>query len=96
MYTNTIEIKNIPLKDVLLKYFGDNGDLFNKISEYYKNILEDAKDVKYYVDLIRKNLNSQVNVEVNWNNSIDYQYLVNFNYPTSDFLVFNSDNLIKF
>lgn len=96
MYTNTIEIKNILLKDVLLKYFGDSDDLFNKIGEYYKNNLEDAKDVKYYVDLIRKNLNSQVNVMVNWNNSIDYQYLVNFNYPTSDFLVFNSDDLIKF
>lgn len=96
MYTSTIEIKNISLKDVLLKYFGNDNDLFNKISEYYKNNLEDTKDVKYYVDLIRKNLNSQVNVEVNWNNSIDYQYLVNFNYPTSDFLVFNSDNLINF
>nr|DAK94595.1 MAG TPA: hypothetical protein [Caudoviricetes sp.] len=96
MYTNTIEIKHLLLKDVLVAYFGDNGDLFNKISEYYKNTLEDTKDVKYYVDLIRKNLNSQVNVEVNWDNNIDYQYLVNFNYPTSDFLVFNSDNLINF
>lgn len=96
MYTNTIEIKYLLLKDVLVAYFGDNDDLFNKISEYYKNTLEDTKDVKYYVDLIRKNLNSQVNVVVNWNNNIDYQYLVNFNYPTSDFLVFNSDNLINF
>lgn len=96
MYTNTIEIKYLQLKDVLIAYFGDDDDLFDKISEYYKNNLEDTKDVKYYVDLIRKNLNSQVSVEVNWNNSIDYQYLVNFNYPTSDFLVFNSDNLINF
>lgn len=96
MYTNTIEIKYLLLKDILVAYFGGSDDLFNKISEYYKNILEDAKDVKYYMDLIRKNLNSQVNVEVNWNNSIDYQYLVNFNYPTSDFLVFNSNNLINF
>ena len=92
MYTNTIEIKYLQLKDVLIAYFGDCNDLFDKISEYYKNNLEDTKDVKYYVDLIRKNLNSRVNVEVNWNNSIDYQYLVNFNYLTSDFLVFNSDN----
>nr|DAD99492.1 MAG TPA: hypothetical protein [Myoviridae sp. cts9u10] len=95
MYMNTIKIKNVQLKDVLIAYFGDDDNLFNKISKYYKNNLEDAKDVKYYVDLIRKNLNSQVNVEVNWNNSVNYQYLVNFNYPTSDFLVFNSDNLIN-
>ena len=96
MYTNTIEIKYLQLKDVLIAYFGDDDDLFDKIGEYYKNNLEDTNDVKYYVDLIRKNLNSQVDVEVNWNNSIDYQYLVNFNYPTSDFLVFNSGNLINF
>ena len=96
MYTNTIEIKYLQLKDVLIAYFGDDDNLFDKISEYYKNNLEYTKGVKYYVNLIRKNLNSQVNVEVNWNNSIDYQYLVNFNYPTSDFLVFNSDNLINF
>ena len=96
MYTNTMEIKYLQLKDVLIAYFGNDGDLFDKINEYYKNNLENINDVKYYVDLIRKNLNSQVNVVVNWNNSIDYQYLVNFNYPTSDFLVFNSDNLINF
>ena len=95
MYTKTIEIKYLQLKDVLIAYFGDGDDLFDKIGEYYKNNLEDTNDVKYYVDLIRKNLNSQVDVVVNWNNSIDYQYLVNFNYPTSDFLVFNSDNLIN-
>lgn len=95
MYMNTIKIKNVQLKDVLIAYFGNDDNLFNKISKYYKNNLEDAKDVKYYVDLIRKNLNSQVNVEVSWNNSVNYQYLVNFNYPTSDFLVFNSDNLIN-
>ena len=92
MYTNTIEIKYLQLKDVLIAYFGDDDDLFDKIGEYYKNNLEDINDVKYYVNLIKENLNSQVNVEVNWNNSIDYQYLVNFNYPTSDFLVFNSIN----
>lgn len=96
MYTNTIEIKYLQLKDVLIAYFGDGDDLFDKISEYYKNNLEGANDVKYYVNLIRKNLNSQVNVEVNWNNNINYQYLVNFNYPTSDFLVFNSDNSMNF
>lgn len=95
MYMNTYKIKNVQLKDVLIAYFGNDDNLFNKISEYYKNNLEDAKDVKYYVDLIRKNLNSQVNIEVSWNNSVDYQYLVNFNYPTSDFLVFNSDDLIN-
>ena len=94
MYTHKYEINYRPLKDVIIAYFGDVD--FNKISEYYKNNLEDTKDVKYYVDLIRKNLNSQVNVEVSWNNSINYQYLVNFNYPTSDFLVFNSDKLVNF
>ena len=96
MYTKTIEIKYLQLKDVLIAYFGNDGDLFDKINEYYKNNLEDINDVKYYVDLIRKNLNSQVNVVVNWNNNINYQYLVNFNYPTSDFLVFNSDKLVNF
>lgn len=90
------EINYRPLKDVIVAYFGDDDDLFNKISAYYKNILEDPKDIKYYVDLIRKNLNSIVNVEVSWNNSTDYQYLVNFKYPTSDFLVFNSDDLMNF
>ena len=70
MYINTIEIKYLLLKDILVAYFDDGYDLFNKISEYYKNTLEDTKDVKYYVDLIRKNLNSQVNVVVNWNNNI--------------------------
>lgn len=96
MYIYKYEIKYLLLKDILVAYFGDGDDLFDKISKYYKNNLEDAKDVKYYVDLIRKNLNSQVNVEVSWNNSIDYQYLVNFKYPTSDFLVFNSKDLINF
>lgn len=96
MYTNTIEIKYLLLKYLLIAYFGDGDDLFNKISEYYKNTLEDTKDVKYYMSLIRKNLNSQVNITVSWNNNIDYQYLVNFKYPTSDFLVFNSDDLINF
>lgn len=95
MYTNTIELKNILLKDVLLAYFGNNCDLFTKIGEYYKNNLENVDDVKYYIDLIKKNLNMLVNVEVNWNDSINYQYLINFNYPTSDFLVFNSDKLIN-
>lgn len=90
---NTIEFKNVLLKDFLVAHFNGDDNLFNKISEYYKNNLEDAKDVKYYVDLIRKNLNSQVNVEVSWDNNINYQYLVNFNYPTSDFLVFNNKKL---
>ena len=92
---NTIELKNILLKDVLFAYFGNSSDLFTKIGEYYKNNLEDIRDVKYYVDLIKKNLNSLVNVEVNWNDSINYQYLINFNYPTSDFLVFNSNKLVN-
>lgn len=96
MYIHKYEIKYLLLKDILVAYFGKGDDLFDKISKYYKNNLEDAKDVKYYVDLIRKNLNSQVNVEVSWNSSIDYQYLVNFKYPTSDFLVFNSEDLINF
>ena len=96
MYTYKYEIKYLTLKDVIIAYFGDDDNLFNKISEYYKNNLEDTNDVEYYVNLIKKNLNSQVNVEVSWNNSIDYQYLVNFNYSTSDFLVFNSDKLINF
>ena len=47
MYTNTIEIKYLQLKDVLIAYFGDGDDLFDKISEYYKNNLEDTNDVKY-------------------------------------------------
>ena len=93
---NTIEFKNVLLKDFLVAHFNCGDNLFNKISEYYKNNLEDANDIKYYVNLIRKNLNSQVNVEVSWNNNINYQYLVNFNYPTSEFLVFNSDKLINF
>lgn len=92
---NTIELKNILLKDVLSAYFGNNCDLFTKIIEYYKNNLENTDDVKYYIDLIKKNLNTLVNVEVNWNDSINYQYLINFNYPTSDFLVFNSGKLIN-
>lgn len=90
---NTIEFKNVLLKDFLVAHFNGDDNLFNKISEYYKNNLEDANDVKYYVNLIRKNLNSQVNVEVSWDNNINYQYLVNFNYPTSDFLVFNNKKL---
>lgn len=90
---NTIEFKNVLLKDFLVAHFNGCDNLFNKISEYYKNNLEDANDIKYYVDLIRKNLNSQVNVEVSWDNNINYQYLVNFNYPTSDFLVFNNKKL---
>ena len=90
---NTIELKNILLKDVLLAFFGNDGDLFTKIGEYYKNNLEDIHDVKYYEDLIKKNLNNLVNVEVTKDVNINFQYLVNFNYPTSDFLVFNSDNL---
>lgn len=94
MYTHKYEIKYLTLKDVIIAYFGDVD--FSKISEYYKNNLEDTNDVEYYVNLIKNNLNSQVNVEVSWNNSIDYQYLVNFNYPTSDFLVFNSDKLVSF
>lgn len=94
MYTHKYEIKYLTLKDVIIAYFGDVD--FSKISEYYKNNLEDTNDVEYYVNLIKNNLNSQVNVEVSWNNSIDYQYLVNFNYPTSDFLVFNSDKLVNF
>ena len=76
MYANTIEIKNVLLKDVLLAYFGNNCDLFTKIGEYYKNNLEDANDAKYYVDLIKKNLNTLVNVEVNWDDNINYQYLI--------------------
>ena len=90
---NTIEFKNVLLKDFLVAHFNGGDNLFNKISEYYKNNLEDANDIKYYVNLIRKNLNSQVNVEVSWDNNINYQYLVNFNYPTSDFLVFNNKKL---
>lgn len=90
---NTIEFKNVLLKDFLVAHFNGDDNLFNKISEYYKNNLEDVNDIKYYVDLIRKNLNSQVNVEVSWDNNINYQYLINFNYPTSDFLVFNSNKL---
>lgn len=90
---NTIEIKKIPLKDVLLALFGNNCDLFTKIGGYYKSNLENIRDVKYYEDLIKKNLNNLVNVEITKGNSISYQYLVNFNYPTSDFLVFNSDDL---
>lgn len=93
---NTIEIKKIQLKDVLLTLFGNNCDLFTKIDEYYKSNLEDIRDVKYYEDLIKKNLNNLVNVEITKDNSISYQYLVNFNYPTSDFLVFNSYNLNAF
>ncbi len=88
---NTIELKNVLLKTTLVVLFGVDGDLFTKIIEYYKNNLEDANDVEYYVNLIRKNLNSLVNVEISWNDNINYQYLINFNYPTSDFLVFNSD-----
>lgn len=90
---NTIEFKNVLLKDFLVAHFNSDDNLFNKISGYYKNNLEDANDVKYYVNLIRKNLNSQVNVEVSWDNNINYQYLVNFNYPTSDFLIFNNKKL---
>lgn len=90
---NTIEFKNVLLKDFLVAHFNGDDNLFNKISDYYKNNLEDVNDIKYYVDLIRKNLNSQVNVEVSWDNNINYQYLVNFNYPTSDFLVFNNKKL---
>lgn len=96
MHINTIELKNILLKDVLLAFFGDSGDLFTKIGEYYKNNLEDIHDVKYYEDLIKKNLNNLVNVEITKDVDINFQYLVNFNYPTSDFLVFNSDNLKVF
>ena len=90
---NTIEFKNVLLKDFLVAHFNGDDNLFNKISEYYKNNLEDTNDIKYYVNLIRKNLNSLVNVEVSWDNNINYQYLVNFNYPTSDFLVFNNKKL---